>query len=280
MAKALRQVKENLKLVDLVLELTDARLPESARNPQIKELLANKSSLLLLTKSDLANPQATTAWLAFYQKQQQPALAITSTDFKASLIEKKIVQILQGKIKTDRAKGLRKKRIRVLCIGIPNVGKSTLLNRLAGRKAAQIGNRPGVTKAQQWIKVGQNLDLLDTPGILWPKFENQQIAKKLALTGAIKDTLYAIDDVALYALEFFKNDCPQNLLKRYRLQSDDLQLALPDLLLKITKLLGMKDDYERASQRIIWDCRHGKLGKFTLDEVPFKNGSAIEKNNE
>ncbi|WP_281164954.1 ribosome biogenesis GTPase YlqF [Liquorilactobacillus sicerae] len=267
MAKAIRQIKENLRLVDIALELTDARLPESARNPQIGELLANKPSLLILTKSDLADPQETRAWLNYYQQQQQPALAIDSLNLKPKLLEKKIEQLLADKIKSAQKKGLQRKRMRALCLGIPNVGKSTLLNHLVGKKAAQTGDRPGVTKAQQWLKAGKNLDLLDTPGILWPKFENQIIGQKLALTGAIKDALVAVDDIALFALNFFLTDQPNNLLNRYHLVPADLTLPLPDLLLKITKNLGMKDDYERASQRIIFDCRRGKLGRYSLDKV-------------
>lgn len=273
MAKAIRQIKENLRLVDIALELTDARLPESARNPQIGELLANKPSLLILTKSDLANPRATQAWLNYYQQQQQPAIAINSLNLKPKLLEKKIEQILAVKIKSAQEKGLQKKRLRALCLGIPNVGKSTLLNHLVGKKAAQTGDHPGVTKAQQWLKAGKNLDLLDTPGVLWPKFENQIIGQKLALTGAIKDTLVAVDDIALFALKFFLADQPTNLVNRYHLESADLALPLPDLLLKITKNLGMKDDYERASQRIILDCRRGKLGRYSLDKVTeFESG--------
>lgn len=155
-----------------------------------------------------------------------------------------------------------------MCIGIPNVGKSTLLNQLLKRRAAQVGNRPGVTKAQQWLKAGSNLLLLDTPGILWPKFEDPLVGKKLALTGAIKDTLYAKDDVALYLLEHFLAQAPQELRSRYQLAEADLKLNLPDLLLKITHQIGMRDDYDRASERMILDCRRNKLGRYTLDQVP------------
>jgi ribosome biogenesis GTPase A len=145
-----------------------------------------------------------------------------------------------------------------------------------GKKAAQTGNRPGVTKAQQWLKVGKTLDLLDTPGILWPKFEDPLIGQKLALTGAIKDTLFAADDIALFALEYFKQKQPTQLLERYHLKKTDLQMELPELLLLITQKIGLRDDYERASQRIIFDCRQGKLGRYTLDQVP----KLLEKSDE
>lgn len=268
MAKAIRQIKENLKMVDLVLELADARLPESSRNPLVQELIQNKPSLLLLTKKDLADPTETQGWVNYYQTQQQPVLAINSLHDRASVIEKKIQSVLVKKIAKQQQRGIQKKRLRVLCLGIPNVGKSTLLNQLVGKKAAQTGNRPGVTKAQQWLKVGKTLDLLDTPGILWPKFEDPLIGQKLALTGAIKDTLFAADDIALFALEYFEQKQPTQLLERYHLKKTDLQMELPELLLLITQKIGLRDDYERASQRIIFDCRQGKLGRYTLDQVP------------
>ena len=172
MAKALRQVKENLKLVDIVLELVDARLPESSRNPQLKELLANKPSILVLTKMDLADPKQTTGWLKYYEEMGQPAVAVNSTQGSLKVIEKKIKEVLADKLAAKEAKGIMNQRIRVMCIGIPNVGKSTLLNHLVKKNVAQVGNKPGVTKSQQWLKAGSSLQLLDTPGILWPKFED------------------------------------------------------------------------------------------------------------
>lgn len=278
MAKAIRQIKENLKMVDLVLELADARLPESSRNPLVQELLVNKPKLLLLTKKDLADTSETQKWVNHFQAQQQAVLAVNSLHERTSVIEKKIQQVLADKTARQKQRGIKQQRLRVMCLGIPNVGKSTLLNQLVGKKAAQTGNRPGVTKAQQWLKVGKTLDLLDTPGILWPKFEDPLVGQKLALTGAIKDTLFAADDIALFALEFFKNKHPQQLLERYHLTAADLQLELPDLLLLITKKIGMRDDYERASQRIIFDCRQGKLGHYTLDQVPISAKKSAEKN--
>ncbi|MFT8457844.1 MAG: ribosome biogenesis GTPase YlqF [Liquorilactobacillus ghanensis] len=278
MAKAIRQIKENLKMVDLVLELADARLPESSRNPLVQELLVSKPRLLLLTKKDLADTSETQKWVNHFQAQQQAVLAVNSLHERTSVIEKKIQQVLADKTARQKQRGIKQQRLRVMCLGIPNVGKSTLLNQLVGKKAAQTGNRPGVTKAQQWLKVGKTLDLLDTPGILWPKFEDPLVGQKLALTGAIKDTLFAADDIALFALEFFKNKHPQQLIERYHLTAADLQLELPDLLLLITKKIGMRDDYERASQRIIFDCRQGKLGRYTLDQVPTSTKKLAEKN--
>lgn len=176
--------------------------------------------------------------------------------------------MLADKLALQAKKGILHKRIRVMCIGIPNVGKSTLLNHLIKKNVAQVGNRPGVTKSQQWLKAGKDMLLLDTPGILWPKFEDPMIGKKLALTGAIKETLYAKDDVALYLLEHFRQFAPASLKERYHLADSELSLSTVDLLLLITKKSGFKDDYDKASERMILECRKGKLGRYTLDAVP------------
>lgn len=268
MAKALRQVKENLKLVDVVLELVDARLPESSRNPQLAGLLANKKSIIVLTKMDLAEPKETEKWVRYYESQGQPAVAINSVQGSLKVIEKKIKQVLAEKLVAKEARGIKNQRIRVMCIGIPNVGKSTLLNHLVKKNVAQVGNKPGVTKAQQWLKAGKDLQLLDTPGILWPKFEDPLVGKKLALTGAIKDTLYNKDDVALYALEHFVDTNPQALADRYKLTEAEIDDTTVELLLAITRKTGFKEDYDRASERLIFEIRRSKLGRYTLDPVP------------
>ncbi|QLL77909.1 ribosome biogenesis GTPase YlqF [Ligilactobacillus saerimneri] len=268
MAKALRQVKDNLKAVDIVLELVDARIPDSSWNPQLTEVIEQKPRIVVLTKMDLADPAMTQKWINYYEQNGIPALAVNSNANSLKVIEKKIIAVLGDNNKKKAEKGIKTKRSRVMCVGIPNVGKSTLLNHLAKRRIAQVGNRPGVTKAQQWIKVGNTLQLLDTPGILWPKFEDPLVGKKLALTGAIKDTLYAKDDVALYALEHFVAHNPQALMDRYRVTNDQINDTTVELLLAITANMGFKDDYERASERLIFDIRKGKLGRYTLDEIP------------
>ncbi len=268
MAKALRQVKENLKAVDIVLELVDARIPDSSWNPQLTEVIEQKPRIVVLTKMDLADPVMTQKWINYYEQNGIPALAVNSNANSLKVIEKKIIAVLGDNNKKKAEKGIKTKRSRVMCVGIPNVGKSTLLNHLAKRRIAQVGNRPGVTKAQQWIKVGNTLQLLDTPGILWPKFEDPLVGKKLALTGAIKDTLYAKDDVALYALEHFVAHNPQALMDRYRVTNDQINDTTVELLLAITANMGFKDDYERASERLIFDIRKSKLGRYTLDEIP------------
>ncbi|WP_369021906.1 ribosome biogenesis GTPase YlqF [Ligilactobacillus salivarius] len=268
MAKALRQVKENLKSVDIVLELVDARLPESSRNPQLAEVLQDKPSIIVLTKMDLADPAETKRWINYYESMGQPAIAVNSNSGNLKIIEKKIREILADKLQSRKEKGIQNQKLRAMCIGIPNVGKSTLLNHLVKKNVAQTGNRPGVTKAQQWLKAGKDLQLLDTPGILWPKFEDPLVGKKLALTGAIKDTLYAKDDVALYAVEHFIHTNPDALAQRYRLTQSELEDTTVETLLAITRNMGFKEDYDRASERLIFEIRKGKLGRYTLDKPP------------
>lgn len=268
MAKALRQAEENLKTVDIVLELVDARLPESSRNPELKNMLENKPSVIVLTKMDLADPRQTKKWLSYYESFGQPAVAVNSTNGSLKVIEKKINSVLADKLAKRKEKGIQSKKIGVMCIGIPNVGKSTLLNHLVKKNVASVGDKPGVTKKQQWLKAGKNLQLLDTPGILWPKFEDPLVGQKLALTGAIKDKLFHDDDVALYAIEFFKDNNAQNLQERYRLTEEEMSATDVDTLLAITKNAGFRDDYDRGAQRLIQDIRKQKLGRYTLDLVP------------
>ncbi|MCZ2490935.1 ribosome biogenesis GTPase YlqF [Dellaglioa carnosa] len=271
MAKALRLVKEKLNLVDIVLELVDARLPESSRNPQLEQLLETKPHIMVLTKKDMADPNVTARWLRYYESKGIPAVAVDSQHGQLSAIEKKINVVLKDKLALRESKGIIQQRVKVMCIGIPNVGKSTLLNHLVNKNVAITGNRPGVTKAQQWLKAGKLMSLLDTPGILWPKFEDQEIGKRLALTGAIKDSLYAKDDIALYGLEHFKQTNPKALQEKYKLTDEQMQLSNVDLLLELTKKMGFKEDYDRASERIIFDIRQSKLGRYTL-EIPQLGG--------
>lgn len=268
MAKAIRQVQEKLKLVDIVFELVDARIPESSRNPMIQEVIENKPHLLLLTKADLADPIETKEWLKYYRQHGENAMAIDSRETKIEqVIIRETNKILKEKMQNKADKGIISHEIRAMCIGIPNVGKSTLLNHLLNKKVAITGDKPGVTKKQQWLKSPHGLSLLDTPGILWPKFDDQSIGTKLAFTGAIKENLYANDDVALYGLNVFRDKYPAELIGRYKLSEEELSQNLPELLLSITQKLGMKDDYDRASLRIMLDARKGKLGRFCLDFV-------------
>ncbi|SKA00220.1 ribosome biogenesis GTPase A [Pilibacter termitis] len=266
MAKARREVMEKLKFVDIVFELVDARLPLSSRNPMLDNILQSKPRLVLLNKGDLADTVQSQKWKSYFERLGYSALVINAQenrDAKKIVAESK--RVLAEKFEKEKGRGMKPRAIRAMVIGIPNVGKSTLLNRLVGKKIAQTGNKPGVTKGQQWLRHNAELELLDTPGILWPKFEDQEVAKKLALTGAIKDQLLHLDDLAIYALEVLARFYPEQLKERYKLNDDDLFLPYPELLMKISQIRGFRDDYDRASEMIVNEVRSGKLGRFTLD---------------
>ena len=203
MAKARRQVSESLKLVDIVFELVDARLPLSSRNPMIDEVIHQKPRLLILNKFDMADEHETRRWIQYFADKGFKAVAINSFEGKGlQAVSKAAQEILADKWARMKSRGMKPRAIRAMIVGIPNVGKSTLINRLAKKNLAKTGNTPGVTKAQQWIKVGKEIELLDTPGILWPKFEDQEVGYKLAITGAIKDTITNMEDLAIYGLRF------------------------------------------------------------------------------
>ncbi|WP_283678756.1 ribosome biogenesis GTPase YlqF [Lentilactobacillus sp. Marseille-Q4993] len=277
MAKAIRQFEENISVVDIVFEILDARIPFSSMNPEVKRISGDKPHLYILTKKDLADPNRTQDWLRYFRENGQPAIAVDAkTKFGIKNVLEVIEPILADKLQRERDKGMKTRPIRAVSVGVPNVGKSTVLNRLVNRKAAQVGNRPGVTKGQQWMKSNNGeLELLDTPGILWPKFANQELANKLALTGAVKETAYSSDDIALYALDFFREFSPKSIMERYHLNESALELTTVDLLMEITSKIGMKDDYMRSSERIIQDVRSNKLRPFTLDLV-----SEVESNDD
>ncbi|KIS04049.1 ribosome biogenesis GTPase YlqF [Paucilactobacillus wasatchensis] len=268
MAKALRQIREQMSLVDIVFELIDARIPYSSQNPEVKKAMGQKPHLLIMTKMDLADPQIISQWLRFFEQQHQPVLALDSRDNKVrNKVIKTSQSILSEQLSKSIDKGMKETAIKAMCVGVPNVGKSTLLNHLVSRNMALTGNRPGVTTGQQWLRSSAELELLDTPGILWPKFEDQTTGVKLALTGAIKDSLYPKDDVALFAVHHLRQCNASILQERYHLTNDQLapENQDADVLLTITSKLGFKDDYDRASERIIFDLRKGKLGRVTLE---------------
>ena len=205
MAKARREVTENLKIVDIVFELVDARLPLSSRNPMIDEVIHQKTRLLILNKVDMADEAETRKWIAYFAKEG-PAVAINSLEGKGlQAVIKLAKEILKPKWERMKSRGIKPRAIRAMIVGIPNVGKSTLINRFAKKNIAKTGNTPGVTKAQQWIKVEKEIELLDTPGILWPKFEDQEVGYKLALTGAIKDAVTNMEDLAIYGFDFYRS---------------------------------------------------------------------------
>lgn len=267
MAKAKRELTEKLPLVDVVFELADARIPNASKNPMVKEIIRDKPRVLILMKSDLADQNVTNQWIDYYKKQNIETVAFNGKS--AQGIERIITaahNVLADESLKRAEKGLKKRAIRAVTVGIPNVGKSTLINRFAGKNITSTGDRPGVTKAQQWVKYKKELELLDMPGILWPKFENQEIGKKLALTGAIKDTLYYVDDIALYGIEYLTKYYPGVLAERYKFQKNlEVELSAPDLLLLITEKRGFFDDYERGAKMLLNELRSGKLGRISFE---------------
>jgi ribosome biogenesis GTPase A len=269
MAKARREVTEKLKLVDIIFELIDARIPYSSRNPMIDEIIQHKPRLVLLNKADMADKEATKEWIAFFAEQGMKALAVNA---QAGEGLKEIVQaskeILRDKFDRLRAKGVKPRAIRAMIVGIPNAGKSTLINRLAKKNIAKTGNTPGVTKSQQWIKVGKEMELLDTPGILWPKFEDQEVGMKLAITGAIKDTLLNLQDLAVYSLRFLEREYPERLRERYKFSDipDDV-VALFDHIGTLRGCLtgGALVDYDKVAELVIREIRTEKFGPLSFE---------------
>lgn len=272
MAKARREVTEQLKLIDVIIELLDARVPISSRNPMIDEIVAHKPRLVLLNKSDLADPNKTEQWKTFFEKKDVMVLPVDSQSGKGvnqiSGACKKLAEPLLEKMK---ARGMKPRAIRAMIIGIPNVGKSTLINRLATKKIAKTGDRPGVTKKQQWIKVGKEMELLDTPGILWPKFEDQEVGFRLAATGAIKDEILDFQDVALYVVNYLKQYYPDRLKERYKLNeiSDDGVVVFEEIGKKRGFLQGGGYvDFDKTAETLLREVRSGKLGRITFEQLP------------
>lgn len=267
MAKAKRQLKEKLPLVDVVYELVDARIPNASRNPDVTELVQNKPHVLILMKADLADPKVTSQWLNYFKNNDIEAVTFNG---KSAQGIQKIVDAAKNVLEADFAKreekGMMERAIRGVTVGIPNVGKSTLINRFAGKNVTRTGDRPGVTKAQQWVKYKNQLELLDMPGILWPKFEGHETGEKLALTGAIKHTLYYVDDIAIYAIEHLTKNYPGALAERYNFNEElEQELSAPDILLLLAEKRGYFDDYIRGSEMLLNELRDGKLGRLSFE---------------
>lgn len=271
MAKARREVTEKLKLIDIIFELVDARIPASSRNPMIDEIIQHKPRVILLNKADMADPAKTNMWLEHYKSQGKTAIAINSQAGNGlNQITAASKNLLKEKYERMESRGIKPRAIRAMIVGIPNVGKSTLINRLAKKNIAKTGNTPGVTKAQQWIKVGKELELLDTPGILWPKFEDQEVGLKLALTGAIKDTILNLHEVSLYGLRFLEREYPERLKSRYNLDVIPQEtLELFDAVGKFRGCLasGGFIDYDKTAELVVREIRSEKMGPLTF-EVP------------
>ena len=268
MTKAKRMMQENIKLIDLIIELVDARIPMSSRNPDIDELGKGKARIILLNKSDLADARLNQEWENFFKEKGyfvQPLNAKTGAGIKN--IQALVQESCKEKIERDRKRGIINRPVRAMVVGIPNVGKSTFINSFAGKACAKTGNKPGVTKGKQWIRLNKNLELLDTPGILWPKFEDQKIGERLALIGSINDEILHVDELAVALIQNLKNSYLDLLEKRYDITIDE---DAYDTLKKIAiarKCLqkGELPDVDRASSMLLEDFRSGKLGRITLE---------------
>ncbi|AAO04518.1 ribosome biogenesis GTPase YlqF [Staphylococcus epidermidis] len=270
MAKAKRQVSEQLKKVDVVFELVDARIPYSSRNPMIDDVIKQKPRVVILNKKDMTNLKELEKWEIYFKNEGFYPVAVDAKHGKnLKNVEVEAIKATQEKFDREKAKGLKPRAIRAMIVGIPNVGKSTLINKLAKRSIAETGNKPGVTKQQQWIKVGKSLQLLDTPGILWPKFEDEEVGKKLSLTGAIKDSIVHLDEVAIYGLNFMIKHDVSALKRHYNIDTHEDAEILDwfDAIGRRRGLLqkGNEVDYESVIELIINDMRNAKIGTYCFD---------------
>lgn len=270
MAKAKRQVSEQLKKVDVVFELVDARIPYSSRNPMIDDVIKQKPRVVILNKKDMTNLKELEKWEIYFKNEGFYPVAVDAKHGKnLKNVEVEAIKATQEKFDREKAKGLKSRAIRAMIVGIPNVGKSTLINKLAKRSIAETGNKPGVTKQQQWIKVGKSLQLLDTPGILWPKFEDEEVGKKLSLTGAIKDSIVHLDEVAIYGLNFMIKHDVSALKRHYNIDTHEDAEILDwfDAIGRRRGLLqkGNEVDYESVIELIINDMRNAKIGTYCFD---------------
>lgn len=272
MTKAIKEMKVRISQVDIVFELVDARVPQSSRNPVIDDICQNKPRLMLLNKATLADQKILNQWVQKFRSDGVESLKIDAISglnlAKISLMAKEILKV---KRERDARRGMKERPIRAMILGIPNVGKSTLINSLVKKKATVTGDRPGVTKAQQWIKLNEDLELLDTPGILWPKFEDERVGLHLAVTGAIKDDILPKEDVAIYALRFLIEHYPKALEERYKLQGLDMS-DIEAIYNHIGRLRGcliknQEVDYDKVTSLILHDLRNKQLGAITLDRL-------------
>ncbi len=276
MAKAKRMLEENLKLIDVVIELVDARAPQSTRNPDFDTLFRGKSRVLLLNKSDLADPASNKRWIGYYKRQGIEADGVTASAQNAKTTAIRLIERATAeRVKRFEEKGV-KKTIRVLIAGIPNVGKSTLINRIAGEKRAQTGDKPGVTKGKQWVKITPHLELLDSPGLLWPKLGDETIGKHLAFLGSINDEILNTETLAEQLLSTLRTLCPDALYERYKKLAEDSPEG--SLLIGVAKsrgfiLKGGVYDTERAARIALDEFRAGKIARVTLEQPPKEEGT-------
>ena len=283
MAKTRREIEENLKFIDVVVELLDARIPISSRNPDINDIIKQKKKIVVLNKSDLADEKETKKWCEYFNKSGIPTVITDSNTGKGiDNTIKKIENIMEKELQQNANKGRIGRSIRVLVLGIPNVGKSSFINRMAKRNSAQVGNKPGVTKKKQWIRVSNNIELLDTPGVLWPKFESEEVALNLAYTGTIKDDVLEKTEVAFFLLKFLINNYRGLLSARYKISNEEIEMLLNkdedenSNIYEVMKIIAKKRgaivsggniDDEKVANILLEDYRSGKIGKISLEKV-------------
>ncbi|MBO7218211.1 MAG: ribosome biogenesis GTPase YlqF [Clostridia bacterium] len=271
MTRTKRKIEESLPIIDAVAEIVDARIPVSSRNPDLAGIIKDKPLLILLNKCDMADPKETARWIDYYKKQGIPAIPVDcKTGRGVNNFKDKVMEILADKLEQYKAKGMVGKPLRVMVVGIPNVGKSTFINRIAGNSRVKAVNRPGVTRGNQWVSIDRHLELLDTPGVLWPKFEDQTVGERLAFTGAVKDAVIDIELLAVRLLDVLMVSYPNLLTERYKVTDFDMDSY--DLLSVIGKKRGMvirggETDTERAAAMLLEEYRNCKIGQITLERV-------------
>lgn len=275
MTKAKRQMQEDIKLIDLIIELVDARIPMSSRNPDIDELGRNKARLILLNKSDLADDAANEQWAAYFREKGYFAAKVNAkTGAGIKALQSVIREACAEKIERDRRRGIKNRPIRAMVVGIPNVGKSTFINSFAGRACAKTGNKPGVTKGKQWIRLNKDTELLDTPGILWPKFEDQNVGIRLALIGSVKDDILNLDELSLCLIDCLRERYPGILAARYDVEEEGKAVEVLERIARKRGCIrkGEELDYAKAAALLLEEFRNGKIGKITL-ERPYKDNA-------
>ena len=271
MTKAKRQMQEDLKLIDLIIELVDARVPLSSRNPDIDSLGQNKARLIILNKADLADERQNEAWTEYFTEKGFHVVQVDSRKGGGmKRVQAMIQEACREKTERDRRRGIKNRPVRAMVAGIPNVGKSTFINTFAGKACAKTGNKPGVTRGKQWIRLNKNVELLDTPGILWPKFEDQKVGERLACIGSVKDDLLNLEELSLLLIDYLKERYPGVLAKRYGIEEEKEALKVQEEIAKVRGCLkrGEELDYEKAAGLIFDDFRSGKTGRITLEWAP------------
>ena len=270
MTKAKRMMQENIKLIDLIIEVVDARIPVSSRNPDIDELGKNKARLILLNKSDLADERQNEKWTQHFTEK---GFFVVKANSKSGAGIRQVLPVImeacKEKIERDRKRGIQNRPVRAMVVGIPNVGKSTFINSFAGKTCTETGNKPGVTKGKQWIRINKNVELLDTPGILWPKFEDQSVGAKLAMVGSIKDEILNLEELSLELLGYLHRYYEGILKERYDVEESEDRLKMLETIAVNRNCLqkGSELDYGKASNILLEEFRNGKIGRITLEQV-------------